>query len=232
MVKILHLFPKLMNLYGEYANIVILRKHLDDQGIKTSVDVKEVDDKINFGKYDFVYMGSGTESNQLVALDALLKYKDDIKKYVESNKTLLFTGNAMELLGKKIDAYQALEIFDFDVAHTEKRYTGDVIVKHQDAGYVVGYINRSSSIIPRSDSRLFDYIFMDDGVNDNKSEGFTKNKTYATHIIGPILVKNPDFLNVIIKNVAPENYDFKNIRYDYEVDSYITTLLALKDRIK
>lgn len=232
MVKILHLFPKLMNLYGEYANIVILRKHLDDQGIESTVDVKEINDKIDFSNYDFIYMGSGSESNQLVALNALLKYKDDIKKYIENNKTLLFTGNAMELLGKNIDDHQALEIFDFDTIHTDKRYTGDVIVKHKEARFVVGYINRSTTIISRSDSRLFDYIFMADGVNDNQCEGFTKNRTYATHIIGPILVKNPDFLNVIIKDVAPKNYDFKNIRYEYEVESYITTLLALKDRIK
>lgn len=232
MVRILHLFPNLMNLYGEYANIVILRKHLADQGIKSSVDTKEVGERIDFTKYDFVYMGSGYESNQLVALKALLKYKDSIHKYVDANKTLLFTGNAMELLGAKTDGNPALGVFNFETNHSKKRYAGDVIVKHDEARFVVGYINRNTTIKANTNERLFNYIFMADGVNDDEYEGFTRNKTYATHIIGPIMVKNPDFLNVIIKDVTPKNYNFKNIRYEDEVQSYITTLLALKDRIK
>ena len=32
MIKILHLYADLLNLYGEYGNVTILKKHLEDQG--------------------------------------------------------------------------------------------------------------------------------------------------------------------------------------------------------
>ena len=59
-MKILHFFPDLMNLYGDYGNLVVLRKHLEDQGFEVSVEAKEVGDDIRIADYDMLYMGSGT----------------------------------------------------------------------------------------------------------------------------------------------------------------------------
>ena len=231
MVKILHLYPNLMNLYGDYANITVLKKHLEDQGLKVKVDYKDVEDTIYLEKYNIIYMGSGAESNLMIALKDIMKYKNVFTNCVNNGTTILFTGNAMELLGKTIDGIQALDIFDFETKHTDKRYTGDVIVKNNKFGFVVGFINKSANIINGEKDKLFDYIFMDNNLSDNDYEGCYKNNTYGTHIIGPVLVKNPDFIKEIIKTVVPNIFKFRNIKYEYEVDSYITTLNALKDRI-
>ena len=68
-MKLLHLYYDLMNLYGEYGNVVVLKKHLEDQGFDVSVDKKTINEEINFEEYDFVYCGSGTEKNELFVLD-------------------------------------------------------------------------------------------------------------------------------------------------------------------
>lgn len=60
-MKILHLYYDLMNLYGEYGNVVVLVKHLEDQGEEVIVDKKTIGDQIDFTQYDFIYCGSGTE---------------------------------------------------------------------------------------------------------------------------------------------------------------------------
>lgn len=232
MVKILHLYPHLMNLYGDYANVIVLKKHLEDQGLKVSIIEKDIGDDIVFNKYDFVYMGSGTESNLMVALNDLIKYKDELTAYIESGKTMLFTGNAMELLGNYIDEKEALGIFNFETEHTNKRFTGDVIVKNDEFGFVVGFINKSTKIIDNKENRLFEYIFMDNNLKDDKYEGYRKNNLFATHIIGPVLVKNPDFMDTVVKTLLPNNMKFKHIEYKYEKESYIVTLSALKERIK
>ena len=44
-------------------------------------------------------MGSGTERNLHVALNELIKYKHYLKKAVDEGKPMLFTGNAMEVMG-------------------------------------------------------------------------------------------------------------------------------------
>ena len=130
-MRILHLYPELMNLYGEYGNVLVLKKHLEDQGLEVSIERKDVEESIDFERYDMIYMGSGTEKNQLIALKDLLKYKYYFKKAVDEGKAILFTGNAMELLGKSIDEQPGLGIVDFSVEISDKRYTGDVIVNNE-----------------------------------------------------------------------------------------------------
>lgn len=232
MVKILHLYPNLMNLYGDYANVTVLKKHLEDQGLKVCIDTVELGQKIRFNNYDFIYMGSGTESNLIEALYGIMEYKDAFKKCVDDGKTILFTGNAMELLGSFIDNQEALGVFDFEVKHTDKRYTGDVILKNDDFGFVVGFINRSTLISGGEQHKLFNYIFMDNNLQDNAYEGCHINNLYGTHVIGPVLVKNPDFMNTIVSSLLPKGKKLKYVKYEYEVDSFIVTLNALKDRIK
>lgn len=232
MVKILHLYPHLMNLYGDYANIIVLKKHLQDQGLQVSVTEKEVKDKLSLQNYDFIYMGSGTESNLKIALKALKKYKKDLESCIAKGKTILFTGNAMELLGKYIDDEEALGIFDFETKHTDKRFTGDAIVKNDNFGLVVGFINKSTTSKDNEEERLFEYVFMDNNLKDSSFEGYRRNNLYATHIIGPVLVKNPNFMETIVRSLLPAKKKYKNIEYKYESDSYAITLNALQGRMK
>ena len=227
-MRILHLYPNLMNLYGDYGNIVVLSKHLKDQGISVHIDKKEVQDNVDFSKYDFIYMGSGTESNQMIALNDLINYKDYLKEYIEDKKTILFTGNAMELLGTSIDDIPALDIIDFTVKITDKRYTGDVLLKNEFIGEVLGFINKSSLIEGGQDYKLFDYIFKGEDLIDNNYEGYRYHNLFGTHVIGPVLVKNPNLMTTIMKCLINEKY--KALKYRHEDDAYDYNLKQLKKR--
>ena len=52
-VKLLHLYYDIMNLYGDYGNVVVLKKYLEDQGASVILDKKTIGDEINVKKYDF-----------------------------------------------------------------------------------------------------------------------------------------------------------------------------------
>lgn len=232
MVKILHLYPHLMNLYGDYANVTVLKKHLEDQGLKVSVTKKEIGDSFKLQNYDFIYMGSGTETNLMVALKDIKQHKKELEICLDKKKTILFTGNAMELLGRHIDDEEALGIFHFETKHTDKRYTGDVVARNDEFGFVVGFINKSTIIKRSEEEKLFDLVFIDNNLNDDSFEGYRKDNLFATHIIGPVLVKNPDFMKTIIKSLLPSEKKYKDIEYKYELESYAVTLNALKGRFK
>ena len=227
-MRLLHLYPNLMNLYGDYGNIVVLKRHLEDLGLVVEVDTRETDDIISFDRYDFVYIGSGTEDNQLVALKDLRHFEKKLKAYIESGKPMLLTGNAMELLGKSINDTEGLGILDFTAEVTDRRYSGDVIVHNDEIGDVVGFINKSSLITGGEDNKLFDYEFKDNNLNDNNYEGYRYNNVFGTHIIGPVLVKNPCFMNHIVKMLAGNRY--KEIDYPYEKEAYDVTLHELRKR--
>ena len=227
-MRLLHLYPNLMNLYGDYGNIVVLKRHLEDLGLEVEVDTRETDDIISFDRYDFVYIGSGTEDNQLVALKDLRHFEKKLKAYIESVKPMLLTGTAMELLGKSINDTEGLGILDFTVEVTDRRYSGDVIVHNDEIGDVVGFINKSSLITGGEDNKLFDYEFKDNNLNDNNYEGYRYSNVFGTHIIGPVLVKNPCFMNRIVKMLAGNKY--KEIDYPYEKEAYDVTLHELRKR--
>ncbi len=227
-MRILHLYPNLMNLYGDYGNIVLLKKHLEDQGIEVVVDKREVYESFDPDLYDLIYMGSGTENAQKVALEALNKYRYYLKKYVEEGKVILFTGNAMELAGNTIDGQKALGLIDMDVVTSEKRYTGDVIVNNEEIGEVVGFINRSTLLKGGEKEKLFTYEFRYEGLVDNDYEGYRYKNLFGTHIIGPVLVKNPNFMAYIVSLFVEGK--MKEVSYPYEEGAYETTLSELKKR--
>lgn len=231
-MKLLHLYHDLLNLYGEYGNVVVLKKHLIDQGFDVALDKKTINDDFDFNDYDFIYCGSGTEKNLMVALNDLLNRKESLIKAIDNDKVFLFTGNAMELLGKTIDGKEGLDIVPIETTFTDKRFTGDVIVKNETIGEVVGFINKCSLIKEDESIKLFNYVFKQSEINDNTYEGYHYKNVYGTHIIGPILVKNPSFMKTVIKLLGGDGFNYKEIAYPFEDDSYRVTLNALKERIK
>lgn len=239
-VKILYLYYDLMNLYGENGNIRVLERHLREQGLEVTVEKKSVGDDIDFSQYAFIYAGSGTERNQKIALSHLCRYKEQLKTAAESGTVLLFTGNAFEMLGKSIAAgngtvYDGIGISDFTtVEHNDTRYTGDVIATFDQLDTpLVGFINKCSEItnVPQT---LFQVVMgLGNSVND-QNEGWRYKNVFGTHLIGPILVKNPHFMTYIIKLIGSsiENFEYKPLPYPYEESAYQVTLSALQKRLE
>lgn len=228
-INILHLYYDIMNLYGEYGNIKVLERHLIDQGVNVIVDKKSIGDEIDFNKYDFIYIGSGTENNQLFVLKDLLKRKDNLKEYIENDGFALFTGNSYEMLGKAIDDKEALSIFDFETKTEETRTTSDIICTSDIIeDKIIGFIN-SMSIVSNNDKPLFKVLKGGAG----NEEGIRHKNTFGTHIIGPILVRNPELLKYFIKELCiskDNDYIYKELIYDEEEMSYKIALKELENR--
>lgn len=235
-MRILHLYRDLLNLYGEYGNVEILFRHLQDQGYETEIFAADLKAKFNFDDFDFIYCGSGLESNLKVALKDIQRHKEGLIDAINKNKCILFTGNSMELLGESIDDIPGLNIAPIYSHTTSKRFTGDVIVKNKDFGELVGFINRSSIVVNYADDPLFEYVFKDPSLKDeNRFEGYRIKNLIGTHLIGPILVKNPELLKFYITEILhnkDQYLDYHDYDYVFEKEAYDITLNELKKRIK
>ena len=53
-LTILHLYPDCMSLYGEYANVAVLRRHLEAAGVAVTVRQAGLDDVPDFSGVGFV----------------------------------------------------------------------------------------------------------------------------------------------------------------------------------
>lgn len=232
-IKLLHLYYDIMNLYGEYGNIKILEQHLKDQGFEVIVNKKSIGEIKDFKQYDFIYMGCGTERNQATILQDILSEKEDLKNFIEEGKTILLTGNSFEILGKSIDGKPALEFFNFETEHTERRETPDVICTSDILeNKVVGFIN-TMSVIKNNDKPLFRIEWNSECDKKDETEGIVYKNLMGTHLIGPLLIRNPEILKVIIEKICTakdENFKYKEIEYEDEQKGYELVLKELQER--
>lgn len=232
-VKLLHLYYDIMNLYGEYGNIKILEQHLKDQGFEVIVDKKSIGESKDLKQYDFIYMGCGTERNQETILQDIQAEKEELKSFIEEGKTVLLTGNSFEILGKSIDGKPALEFFDFETEHTEKRETPDVICTSEILkNKAVGFIN-TMSIIKNNNKPLFKIEWNSESSSVNEPEGIIYKNLMGTHVIGPLLIRNPEMLKMIIEKICKakdENFKYKEIQYEDEQKGYELVLKELQGR--
>lgn len=193
-MKILHLFHDLMNLYGEYANTLALERAVSEKGRAAEIEKLSVDDTFDFSEYDFIYIGSGTEKNQKVALEYLRNYTEHVRSALDSGKIILATGNSFEMFGAKITdrngtVYEGLKLFDFTVTEGAERIVEDVAADF-DGERIIGFINKASRI-EGVKNPLF---VIKQGVGNSESspnvEGIQAGGFYGTHIIGPLLIRN------------------------------------------
>ena len=90
-MKILHFYHDLMNLYGDYANVSAMRRILEKSGESVTVDRRSLGDNVDFSDYDFIYIGSGTERNQRVALADLHRHADALRQYIADGRPALMS---------------------------------------------------------------------------------------------------------------------------------------------
>ena len=201
-IKILHLLPKLLSLYGEYGNVAVFANELRKAGFSVTVDSWE-NGSLELSGYSFIYIGSGTEDNLLEANRRLKPYANVIEASI-SNVTWLATGNAMTLFGATIargeETTPALNVFPYTATiHNGKRYLGDVLTEDD----MIGFVN-TSTVYEGITTPLFK-LLLNPKLGNTKSDaadGIHEEKFYGTQLIGPILVKNPHFLMKIAAEVT------------------------------
>lgn len=209
-INILCLYYDLMNLYGDTGNIRVLKYHLDDLKIKYNIDYLSIDDKLDFSKYDLVLIGASTEENRAICLKHLIKYKKDIDKAINNNTFFLITGNALGMFGKKLYGKEALGTFDFEVFTSEERFSEEIIADNDICSPIYGFMNHSDDMIECKYP-----LFGEEGVH-------YKN-FYGTYMLGPILTRNPEFLEHFLKELVlskDKKYKFKDLNLSLEKQAY------------
>ncbi len=236
-IRIAHLYYDLMNLYGENGNIRALKKAFERQGINTEISFLTINDKIDYNKYDIYYMGMGSEESEILVLNDIFKYKDDIKNAIENNKYFLMTGNSFELFGRYIidfngNKIECLNIFDYYTKITtlkDMKNASTFRIVGEVGGYsklisnkIIGFQNRSGVIFDNT-STLFNLYKGTGNKPKDNNEGFNYKNFYGTYIIGPLFIRNPYLTNYFIKKIILEkdkDYKLKKINSTPEIKAY------------
>ena len=223
-LTIAYLYYDLLNLYGEKGNLKEIIKELENQQIDYEIKYLSINDSLSFKDYDLVIMNAGTENNQKIVIKHLQKYKKDIKDMIENNKFFLITGNSVDLFGKSLiennKKHKLLGVFKYDVIRTEKRIVNDSLFIKDENELIIGFQNQSS-YMSEVKYPLFKCV-VGFGTN-NEFEGIHYKNFYGTYLIGPLLVRNPNFFKEFFKQLIlskDPNYKFKEFDLYLETKAY------------
>ena len=215
-LKILHLYYDLLNLYGENGNIRYLLSKFKEQNIPYEIDYKSIGDPIYFRDYDIVYIGTGTEHNIKLALDDIMKYRQEIYEAMKKSFYII-TGDALALFGKEIhylngEVKKSLYLLDYTTYEVEENIVGE---QHYNCSLinkpVIGFQNRKFKIDQYQEQNPFTVVVGNSYNNDkdNVKEGIIRKGVLATFLTGPLLVRNPHLTDYLIKQI----YEAFSIEY-------------------
>lgn len=207
-MRIIHLFADLCNLYGDYGNVCALKRALENKGQNVEIEYQSIDDAIDISGADFVFIGSATERNQKVALEYLQGYKDNIKTALDNGTVILATGNSFEIFGQSVTdcdgvKHEGLSFFPYETIEGKERIVTDSLCDTSlCGGDIIGFVNKAR-LTTGATSPLFDVKQGSGNGKDDSQEGVHYGNFYGTHLIGPVLIRNPQlceyFADILIK---------------------------------
>lgn len=243
-----HLYPDLLNLYGDRGNIQCFRKRLEWRGIEAEVIPFVSGETIDFSKLDIVLLGGGSDREQELVCEHLKKIKDDFKAYVENDGVVLAVCGGYQLLGKyyKTDkkTIEGLDILDIYTEWAPDRLIRNIILNSPlFETPVVGFENHGGRTYI-GDHTPFGKVFYGLG-NTGKSgyEGVVYKNVIATYLHGPLLPKNPHVCDYLLERALKRKYgeDIKldplpdkleQRANDYIVNRYSDKKYRMKETIK
>ncbi len=243
-----HLYPDLLNLYGDRGNIQCFRKRLEWRGLEAEVIPVLSGDKIDFSKLDIVLLGGGSDREQELVCEYLKEIKADFRDYVENGGVVLAVCGGYQLLGNyyKTDkkVIEGLEILNITTEWEPERLIRNIVLNSPlfDTP-VVGFENHGGRT-EIGDHTPFGKVFYGLG-NTGKSgyEGVVYKNVIATYLHGPLLPKNPHVCDYLLERALKRKYgeitaleplpdELEHKANSYIVDRYSDKKYILKETIK
>ena len=243
-----HLYPDLLNLYGDRGNIQCFRKRLEWRGIEAEVIPFLSGDAIDFSKLDIILLGGGSDREQELVCGQLQNIKQDFKDYVENDGVVLAVCGGYQLLGKyyKTDKknIEGLSILDITTEWEPERLIRNIVLNSPlfDTP-VVGFENHGGRTHIGKHTP-FGKVFYGLG-NTGKSgyEGVVYKNVIGTYLHGPLLPKNPHVCDYLLAKALKRKYGedipldpltdkLEHLANSYIVDRYSDKKYILKETIK
>lgn len=238
MLNICHLYPDLLNLYGDRGNIIAFKQRCRWRGLPVSNHEVSLNDEIDFAEQDFVFLGGGSDREQnLVAAD-LLKRKNELSKAIEDGLVILAICGGYQLLGEYYYAgdgekIPGVSVMDFHTCHGDKRLLGNVVMEVDIEGVklkVTGFENHSGRTY-LGKCEPFGKVLSGNGNNgEDGLDGARYKNVFCSYLHGPLLPKNirlTDYLISLALKRRTGNGDLTPLEGDIEDQACLAALRKL-----
>ena len=210
-IKIGHLYPDLLNLYGDRGNIQCMKKRCEWRGIDAEVQEFQITDSIDFGDLDIVLLGGGSDREQMLVCEKLKTIQKDFKAYVEDKGVVIAVCGGYQLLGHYYDTddgrIEGLSLVDLYTEQGSPRLISNIVIQNDEFEYpIVGFENHGGRTYIGDNKPLGKVMFGFGNNEKDGAEGVLYKNVVGTYLHGPLLPKNPHVCDYLIKNALERKY--------------------------
>lgn len=214
-LRICHLYPSLLNMYGDIGNIHILKRRAEMRGIKAFVHDFSQGDDFEGTKYDIVMLGGGQDFEVEIVLRDLWEKKDTLRDYIENEGVFLAVGSGYQILGETFvksdgEEKEGLALLPFCTKPAEKRFVGNIAIRRGET-VSVGFENHFGRTDIGSLSPLGTVLSGFGNNGEDGQEGVSYKNTVCTYLHGPFLAKSPEMADALLLKVLKQKYDIETL---------------------
>ena len=207
---IAHLFPDLLNLYGDGGNVKVLERRARERGIPVEVRRVNHGEHVDLAGVDLVFLGGGPDREQRLASEDLMRMRDDLHAYVEDDGVLLAICGGFQILGHEWllgeEVVKGLGLVDMTTERAPggsgNRLIGNIALRSPLADQaVVGYENHAGRTHLGTGVEAFGDVASSTGHGNNdsdKRDGVRYKNVVGTYLHGPLLPKNPQVADALL----------------------------------
>ena len=215
-LKICHMYPDVLNLYGDRGDIMSLVKRLQWRGVGVSVTRLPIGQTARLSGFDLIFIGGGQDFEQQVLLDDLHRGKaQEIRAAVEDGLPFLTICGGYQMMGQYYETYDGqkcdfIGALDLYTVGSKKRMIGNYKFQcRPEAGgsVVVGFENHSGKTWLGSGVQPLGKVLAGYGNNgEDGTEGAHYKNVFGTYSHGPLLPKNPEFCDHLLLTALKRKY--------------------------
>lgn len=196
-LRIAHLYPDLMSIYGDRGNVLALAQRARWRGIDVEVRSYTAGMEFDAAWPDLLFFGGGQDQGQdVVGADLAGPNGAAVKRAVEGGAAALLICGGYQLFGREYlpenaPAISGLGILDVTTRAGRKRFVGNLVVETPE-GTLVGFENHSGKTYLGSRAVPLGAVLVGHGNNgEDRTEGAVQGKVIGTYSHGSCLPKNP-----------------------------------------
>ena len=213
-LKIGHLYPKLLNIYGDGGNIITLKKRAEWRGVNVIIDEINSGD-VWLGEHDIYFIGGGQDTQQIEVSYELNRHKEFMTAERDRGAVFLGICGGYQLLGHYYQPHEGdkligISLLDAYTVAGNKRFIGNVTVGQAmpDNSTLVGFENHSGLTYLQGETKPIGTVVVGNGNNGvDKTEGARFKNVFGTYMHGSFLPKNPKFADYLLELALGEKLE-------------------------
>jgi lipid II isoglutaminyl synthase (glutamine-hydrolysing) len=215
-LTIVHLYPELMNVYGDRGNILTLVRRCEWRGIDARVEPVSLGDTVDPGAIDLLFFGGGQDREQEVVAPDLVTIKaEPLREAAEDHAVMLLVCGGYQLMGRSFRTHTGGEIPGIGVLDAwtvagDRRAIGNSVIRcdwDAEQRSLVGFENHSGRTYLGPACGPLGTVLVGSGNNgEDRREGAVYKNVFGCYLHGSLLPKNPWFADELILRALRRRY--------------------------